>query len=119
MKESHTLKRWTKNEVQILTENIDKILEESGPSAGLSSSTPTLVDLAALFDRTVAAVHHKCRLLAVKEGKLETRSSVIARKADVPVLQGPVDPSAVLRQIYGKVSYDDFVKVSNALNPQS
>lgn len=119
MNQTSTLKRWTPNEVQILTENIDKILEESGGNGCLKSSTPTLESLAALFSRTVPAVHHKCRILAVQHGKMQTKSALVARKADLPVSTESVDANAILRQIYGKVSFDDYVEVSNALNRKS
>ena len=122
---SKPLKRWTEDEVQLLTNNLDKILDETSDGALLGMSTPTIKELAELFERTEAAVHHKARIIAVKLGKISTTSPMIAKNAGVPVLEQPmlfpaqveVDwMDAVLSKVYGKVDYTTFKEIQKQLN---
>lgn len=122
---SQPLKRWSETDIEILTENIDTILDETPKGALIGVSTPTIKMLAALFSRTEAAVHHKARILAVKMGKIPTKSKQIAKTAGVEVKEdvAPVvqaDQAGwqddVLSAVYGKVDYATFKQIQKQLN---
>lgn len=124
---SQALKRWSATDIEILTENIDAILKESPEGTLLGLRTPTIRTLAALFERTEAAVHHKARILAVKMGKIPTRSKQIAKtagvKVEVPEASVQADLTEwqdnVLSTVYGKVDYATFKQIQKQLNNRS
>jgi hypothetical protein len=122
------LKRWSNLDIEILTRNIDKILEETPDGTLLGMNTPTIKQLALHFDRTEAAVHHKARILAVKLGKIPTKSQQIAKTAGVEIEEPevPVEQDAqpdwqdqVLSAVYGKVDYATFKQIQKQLNNRS
>lgn len=119
------LKRWSAIDIEILTRNLDNILDETPDGTLLGMNTPTIKQLALHFDRTEAAVHHKARILAVKLGKIPTRSQQIAKTAgieiEVPQVSAqqatrPDLQDQVLSAVYGKVDYATFKQIQKQLN---
>lgn len=118
-------KTWTPEQTAELRGLIDTIMAESGGDK-ISAEAPTLVQFAAVYERTPLAVSHKVRMLALREGKIKTRRMRKMEEAkaqqQIPIADtAALEPepltaqvvSIPLKKLYGKIDFETFMSLIN------
>lgn len=102
-------KLWTEEEELIVARSIDDILKH-GNGRNIVTDCQPILDLARRLDRTPSSIQNKARMIAIRLGKVRTRSKRLAEVCGVQALESVVKKDIVnTKEIRGGVQ-QEFVE---------
>ena len=102
-------KLWTEEEEMIVTRSIDDILKH-GNGRNIVTDCQPILDLAKKLDRTPSSIQNKVRMIAIKLGKVRTRSKRLAEACGVQALESVVKKDVVNTKEIRDAVQQDFME---------